>query len=209
MGLMIRQSHSSGVAPFHCKLHRLSLGLHSQLLIAGLRCVVQLSALGYVLMPIFAARQPWLVLGYAAFMTLVSAVEAVGRPSHVYEGMFVRTLAIISAAAGVSLAYALVLVIRVQPWWTPHYLIPMLGMVLGNTISGVSVGTSAAMEELGAGKAIRRRCCTQLVPTDGTWCSAAINRSCDVLLIHDLKSVHHHRLVFLHQVGTVWSGCCA
>ncbi len=32
---------------------RLSLGLHSQLIIAAIRCVIQLSLLGYILLPIF------------------------------------------------------------------------------------------------------------------------------------------------------------
>lgn len=49
------------------------------------------------------------------------------------------------------MAYAMVAVLGVTPWWSPQYLIPVLGMVLGNTISGVSVGLSAVMEELTTG----------------------------------------------------------
>jgi putative ABC transport system permease protein len=64
---------------------RLSLGMHSQLAIAAVRCVVQLSLLGYILAPIFKLNSPWLVLAYAGFMVWVSALEAMGRPSRVYK----------------------------------------------------------------------------------------------------------------------------
>ncbi len=64
---------------------QLSLGLQTQLFIAAVRCVVQLSCLGYILVPIFKSGLWWVVLLYAIFMTTVSAYEAVGRPSHYYK----------------------------------------------------------------------------------------------------------------------------
>ncbi|KAF6251822.1 hypothetical protein COO60DRAFT_581040 [Scenedesmus sp. NREL 46B-D3] len=130
---------------------RLCLGLHSQLAVAAVRCVVQLSLLGYILAPIFKLNSPWLVLAYAGFMVWVSALEAIGRPAHVYKGLFFHTLGIVLLAAGCTMGYGLTLVIGVAPWWSPQYLIPVLGMVLGNTISGISVGLAAVMEELTTG----------------------------------------------------------
>jgi hypothetical protein len=50
------------------------------------------------------------------------------------------------------MAYAVLLVLNLQPWWEAQYVIPMLGMVLGNTISGISVGLSTVMEELTTGE---------------------------------------------------------
>jgi ABC-type iron transport system FetAB permease component len=64
---------------------RLGLSLHSQLVIAAVRCVVQLSLLGYILGPIFDYGEPWLVAAYATFMVWVSAVEAIGRPARFYK----------------------------------------------------------------------------------------------------------------------------
>lgn len=55
------------------------------------------------------------------------------------------------AATGV-ICYAMLLIIRVQPWWHAQYFIPTLGMILGNCISGVSVGLSSVMEELTTGE---------------------------------------------------------
>lgn len=54
--------------------------------------------------------------------------------------------------AGPIISYTLILVIGVQPWYDAQYLIPMLGMILGNACSGVAVGLSSVLEELSSGK---------------------------------------------------------
>ena len=41
--------------------------------------------------------------------------------------------------------------VRTQPWWEAQYFIPMLGMLLGNCISSISVGLSALLEEYTTG----------------------------------------------------------
>lgn len=101
--------------------------------------------------PIFSYNRAWLVLLYCAFMVAVSALEAVGRPKLTFRGMFLNTLAIVAGAAAATMAYALVVVMRVEPWWQPQYLIPILGMVLGNTITGISVGLGTIVDELSSG----------------------------------------------------------
>ena len=49
------------------------------------------------------------------------------------------------------MCYSTLIILKVEPWWQPQYIIPILGMVLGNTISGISVGLAAIIEELSAG----------------------------------------------------------
>jgi putative ABC transport system permease protein len=39
-------------------------------------------------------------------------------------------------------------IVRVEPWYDPQYLIPLLGMVLGNTLNGISLGLDRFMEGL-------------------------------------------------------------
>ena len=54
-------------------------------------------------------------------------------------------------AGAVVLSWGLAVVVQVSPWWDPQYLIPMLGMLLGNACSGVAVGLSTILEELDTG----------------------------------------------------------
>jgi putative ABC transport system permease protein len=133
---------------------RLRLGLHAQLAVAAFRCVAQLSLLGVALKPIFTlgADRWWVVACYGAFMVLVAAFEASGRPSHSYTGLFSDVALVLALASVATIAYAAFVVLRLHPWWAPGYVIPIFGMILGNTITGVSVGLNAALEELASSK---------------------------------------------------------
>ena len=66
--------------------------------------------------------------------------------------MLLHTLGMVGGAASGIICYAMLLIIRPQPWWHAQYFIPTLGMLLGNCISGVSVALSAIMEELTTGR---------------------------------------------------------
>ena len=86
--------------------------------------------------------------------------------------MLLQTLSCLGSSAGVFLCYTLLFVVRTQPWWAPQYFIPILGMMLGNSISGVSVGLSALLEDFSVGKRCDHSyimdfpCAYQLVQSD-------------------------------------------
>ena len=67
------------------------------------------------------------------------------------QGMFAEVLSSILASSSIFLTYAMLLVVRTHPWWDAQYFIPMLGMLLGNCISGISVGLTTLLEELTSG----------------------------------------------------------
>jgi ABC-type iron transport system FetAB permease component len=52
---------------------------------AHARCIVQLTVLGYILVPIFTYNMWWLVLLYAFFMLFIGCLEAVQRPQYSYH----------------------------------------------------------------------------------------------------------------------------
>lgn len=79
-------------------------------------------------------------------------VQAEQQTFHGIQGMLLHTLGMVGGTASGIICYAMLLIIRPQPWWHAQYFIPTLGMLLGNCISGVSVGLSAIMEELTTGR---------------------------------------------------------
>jgi len=131
----------------------LGLGLHRQLAVAACRCVLQLSLLGVLLKPIFAlgADRWWVVACYGAFMVCVAALEAAGRPAHGYRGLFRDVALAVGGSSVLTILYAALVILRLRPVWSPGYVIPIFGMILGNTVTGVSVGLNAALEELASG----------------------------------------------------------
>lgn len=67
------------------------------------------------------------------------------------QGVFLHVTACTGASAAIFLCYTLLVVVRTSPWWEAQYFIPILGMLLGNAISGVSVGLSTVLEEFASG----------------------------------------------------------
>jgi len=125
----------------------LRLQLHNKILIGVVRATGQLSFLGWILVPIFTSNIWWMTLAYCILMVLVAAAEAVSRPQYTYPGVFFTTCISMSIVTGVIIVFAMIYVIGIDPWYDPQYLIPMLGMLLGNTCSSVSVGLSTVLNE--------------------------------------------------------------
>ena len=67
------------------------------------------------------------------------------------QGMLTHITGCIGVSAGVFICYTLLMVVRTEPWWQAQYFIPILGMLLGNAISGVSVGLTTLLEEFASG----------------------------------------------------------
>ncbi|WP_089726105.1 ABC transporter permease [Candidatus Thiosymbion oneisti] len=120
---------------------RLRLGVGQRILIAAARSAVQLVLLGLVLSVLFELRSlPW-IGALTLFMLTVAGWEVMARQQRRYRGpwgMGIGTLSMFLSSFSVTLL-ALLLVIRVEPWYQPQYLIPLLGMLLGNTMSGIAI----------------------------------------------------------------------
>ncbi|MEJ2619666.1 MAG: iron export ABC transporter permease subunit FetB [Candidatus Thiodiazotropha sp.] len=120
---------------------RLSLGIESKLLIAAVRTVIQLSLLGLVLKFLFVQSHPLLIGGLALFMLLVAGYEVMARQQRRFSGIWgfgVGTLSMFISSFSVTIL-ALTVIIQAQPWYSVQYLIPLLGMLLGNTMSGIAI----------------------------------------------------------------------
>ena len=128
------------------------LGVTKSLLIAAARLVLQLSLIGLVLKALFAAANPWLVSLMAVVMLLVAGREVSARQQRRLRGAWgfgIGTGAMFASSFAVSL-FGLAAIIRADPWWEPRYAIPVLGMLLGNTMTSVALSidrlTHAAWE---------------------------------------------------------------
>ncbi len=120
----------------------LQLRLERQLALASLRMIVQLILVGYVLTLLFAAVSP-LWTGLAALaMVLFAGREIMARQHRRLAGVWSFGLGTgcMLVAAGTVTALALLTQLRPEPWYHPRYALPLLGMVLGNTMTGISLG---------------------------------------------------------------------
>jgi putative ABC transport system permease protein len=134
----------------------LRLGMTRSMIIAAVRMVVQLLLLALVLESLFALASPWITGVTALFIVLFAGREVAGRQERKLRGLWGWGLgsgSIFFAAVTVSL-FSLTTQVNPDPWWDPRYALPMLGMILGNTMNGISLGlnglTSRAYREKSA-----------------------------------------------------------
>jgi putative ABC transport system permease protein len=129
------------------------LDLERQIIIAAVRMTVQLLLVGLVLKALFSnVHLGWIAL-VATVMLLAAGREVLGRQKRRFAGawgfslgtfsMFISSFAITILALGV--------IIGPKPWYEPQYAVPLLGMLLGNTMNGIAVGldrlTTSAWEQ--------------------------------------------------------------
>lgn len=120
----------------------LQLGIANQLLVAGVRTVVQLLLIGLILKSIFSyVHLGWITL-LSVIMLLLAGREVMSRQKYRLRGWWgfgLGTVAMFVSSFSITLI-ALNVIVNVDPWYTPQYAIPMLGMMLGNTMNGISLG---------------------------------------------------------------------
>ncbi|MFA7594390.1 MAG: iron export ABC transporter permease subunit FetB [Thiohalobacteraceae bacterium] len=120
---------------------RLQRSLARQILVAAARTTVQLLLVGLVLKALFATTHSGWVALMALFMLLVAGREVMARQERRLRGGWsfgIGTLSMFLSSFAVTL-FALTVIISNQPWYAPQYAIPLLGMLLGNTMSGVAI----------------------------------------------------------------------
>jgi putative ABC transport system permease protein len=126
----------------------LRLGLERRLLIAAICAVVQLLFVGLVLEWVFQLKHWYVVVGLVLVMTLIAGLAGAQR-SHVrFPGIRIASIASVWASSWAMGVIALFALVRVEPWYSPQYAIPLIGMILGNTLNGISLGLDRLGGEL-------------------------------------------------------------
>jgi len=119
----------------------LKLDLASRIVIAAIRTVVQLLLIGMILKVLFAHVNLLWVAALSLVMLLVAGREVMARQQRRFGGLWGYGLGTLSMfiSSFTLTVYALIVIVGTDPWYTPQYAIPLLGMMLGNTMTGVSL----------------------------------------------------------------------
>ncbi|MEM9692993.1 MAG: iron export ABC transporter permease subunit FetB [Myxococcota bacterium] len=122
------------------------LGLEKRLAVAAVRTVVQLVLVGYILEFVFGTNDPVFIVGLWLLMTGIAALTVTQRASRRYPGMAGHAFATLFLACWLSTALVTQVVVGVEPWYRPQYVIPLLDMALGNSLTGVSLCLDTLLE---------------------------------------------------------------
>ncbi|PLX83974.1 MAG: iron export ABC transporter permease subunit FetB [Desulfuromonas sp.] len=122
------------------------LGWEGQMLWASVRMVAQLLAVGYVLHLVFALDSPVPVLLILLVMGGFSVQVLASRVKDRMPGFYRVVGSSIFLGCGVVTFLFCAFIVGYAPWYAPRYLIPLAGMIIGNSMNGASL----AAERLGA-----------------------------------------------------------
>ncbi len=117
------------------------LGLERPLGLSALRMVVQLGAIGYVLKLVFEQTSPLWTVALALIMIAFAGYEVRSRQTNPIAGPWsaglgAGTLLLVGTLATIYVTFG---VIGATPWYSPRVFLPILGMILGNALTGVAL----------------------------------------------------------------------
>lgn len=131
----------------------LRLRLERRLAVASVRTVVQLLLVGYVLEWVFELERLGVLLLVLALMIVAAGRAAVQRASRTFRGAHPGAFVTLAVTGTVTTFTVTGAVIGVDPWWKPQYVLPLLGMILGNGLTGISLALDTLLETLDEGRA--------------------------------------------------------
>ncbi len=124
------------------------LGIERRLAVSAVRTVVQLGLLGLILERVFSIRHPLVVVGILVLMTIFAAREAASRTSKAYRGIMLDAWLAMAVSCFAVGGVVTQVVVGVDPWYEPQYVIPLVGMILGNSLTGIALGLDRFLDHL-------------------------------------------------------------
>lgn len=116
---------------------------------ATCRMLVQLLGIGFVLLIIFKEKNPWIILGVIVVMFTVATWIALGSIAEKRKQFFWQALISLVTGGGSTLALVIFGVVNLDPWYEPHYVIPLAGMIFANSMNALSLAAERFESERG------------------------------------------------------------
>lgn len=180
----------------------LKLNRGREFTVAAVRMTLQLVLVGYLLELLFSQRHILVSLGILLLMQFFALVTVYGRvkgklPPRLKK---VTTLALFLGTS-LPLAYFMVIVIGVDPWYEPGYLIPIAGMTIGNSMTGISLGVERLVQGFRGSRALVEEA-LMLGATPRAAIGETVNEAFSAAIIPTINSMLGMGIIFLPGMMT-------
>lgn len=124
-----------------------NISREKEIIISSLRMTLQLILTGYLLVYIFEAPSALTTIVILAVMEVFAIYNIIKRTKEKLLKGLKYAIAVSMLLGTVScLFYFLLVVVQISPWYYPQYVIPIAGMLIGNSMTGVSLGVSRLVD---------------------------------------------------------------
>lgn len=128
----------------------LKLGLLKDLIWGTVRAFVQLSLVGYVLTYVFAINSLWIILPLLLIMSYIASREASRRLGHIPYNPNLNAFISLTASTFVVGMIVVLLIIGPTPWYSAQVMIPIFGMLFGNSMNAIALSLDRMHSEINA-----------------------------------------------------------
>lgn len=116
-------------------------------LMALARMLVQLVLVGYFLTFIFETEYSWLILAILTIMALIASWISLRMVKTYRTILYKNTVASIFLAGIITITIVTQGVLRLDPWYSPQFMIPLAGMIFANSMNSVSLAAERFFAE--------------------------------------------------------------
>ncbi len=118
-----------------------------EILLSSARMTIQLILTGYILVYLFQNSHPLLTIIVIGIMETF-AIYNIYKRNRLKLSPQLKKIIAISMVTGTtsSLFYFILVVINLSPWYDPRYFIPIAGMLIGNSMTGISLGVNRLVD---------------------------------------------------------------
>jgi TIGR00245 family protein len=170
--------------------------------VAAFRMTVQLILVGYLLQYVFVNAHPLYTIVLVGIMVAFSIRTVLNRAKR-KAGPRLRRWIALSMMTGIlfSIAYFILVIIGLEPWYEPRYVIPIAGMIVGNSMTGIALGVNTLMEGMESRRA-HIEAALMLGATPKQACRDIANQAFDDAMLPTIHSMLGMGIVFLPGMMT-------
>lgn len=130
-------------------LHLKKIPRRKLLFISSLRMTLQLILIGYILVYVLDNPNPFLTSGIILIMLSFAVFNVYQRTKPTINMNFKKIIALaMFIGVSINLIYFMFVILQLDPWYEPQYFIPVSGMIIGKTMTGVSLGVNNLLKSM-------------------------------------------------------------
>jgi putative ABC transport system permease protein len=173
-----------------------------EITLATVRMTLQLVLTGYLLVFLFDQRHPVLSV-LTVLLMLAFAVDNIIKRVRINLSRQLKKVIALSMTAGTitCLMFFILVVVNLSPWYDPRYFIPIAGMLIGNSMTGISIGVSRLAEGMQTQKAVVETA-LMLGATPKAAARSIVNSAFDAAILPTINSMVGMGIVFLPGMMT-------
>ena len=179
-----------------------------EIVVSSLRMMLQLFLIGHILVKIFENPNPFITIAIILLMEAFAVYTIFKK----FKGKIKKPFKIIIAVSMpvgtiFSLLFFLFVVARISPWYSPQYFIPIAGMLIGNSMTGLSLGIKTFLEGMTSQKALVEEALI-LGATSQKASKSIVDSAFDAAIMPTVNSMVGMGIVFLPgmMTGQILSG---